>query len=362
VVSVNKKQQQYKVLIAGGGPAGIATALTLTARGISNCVIEAQELPTKKLGDALPPNAKPLLKKLGILDLVHSDSHLPYYGNKSCWGSNTLEQKEFIKWIHGHGYLLDRLVFENQLRADLIAKGGEIKLGYKIKKIESIEKGVVAVVQDKEHTFKLTSQYIVDATGRKASICKQLGIKKHDLDTQFALVFSATLSKPLPHQILVEATKDGWWYAAPKKNNELTLMFFTLKEVIPKKELLKTFLKTQLKNSLHLSTLLSQRALDFSALKIMPAGTSRLAVPYGKNWIAVGDAAYSYDPISSYGITSALASGYYAGHALAGSLNNQKDAMQAYHYVLENAFDAYSQNLESHYALEQRWTESLFWG
>lgn len=64
----------YQVLIIGGGPSGIATALTLHARGIRCCVVEALETPVRKAGEAIPPNAKPLLKQLGILSLLEHNT------------------------------------------------------------------------------------------------------------------------------------------------------------------------------------------------------------------------------------------------------------------------------------------------
>ncbi|MGB0176435.1 MAG: hypothetical protein ACPF9D_04660 [Owenweeksia sp.] len=60
----------------------------------------------------------------------------------------------------------------------------------------------------------------------------------------------------------------------------------------------------------------------------------------------MGDAAYAYDPISSFGITSALAGGYYGGHALADTLGGRTDALKVYRYVMENAFNGYLEKLE----------------
>ncbi|AXG71645.1 putative FAD-dependent oxidoreductase LodB [Kordia sp. SMS9] len=349
----------YQVIIVGGGPAGIATALTLHARGIHCCVVEAYETPVRKAGEAIPPNAKPLLKQLGILSLVENEKHTVYYGNKSCWGSDSLQQKEFISDRMGHGFLLDRLHFETQLQETYQKTDQGFYKGFKLKKVVSDGTNVKAIIENSNKNSTLTSDFIIDATGRKASVCRHFNVQKENLDSQFALTFNVKLPKKIPHEIMVEATENGWWYVAPYSEREVTMMFFTLQELLPKKENANTFLQDELNKTIHLSKVIQHIEID--TVKMMPAGTSCLSIPFGKNWLAVGDAAYSYDPISSYGITSALASGFYAGHAVADYLAGKQEAFLGYRYVVENAFSAYMQKLIIHYSREKRWSDSFYW-
>lgn len=349
----------YQVVIVGGGPAGIATAITLLAKGIRCCVVEAHKTPIRKSGEAIPPNAKPLLKQLGILSLVTDEKHKVYYGNKSCWGSEQLEQKEFISERLGHGFLLDRLYFETQLQELYKNSNSSFFVGYKLKKVISHEEEVITTIENDSETITLKSNFIIDATGRKASVCRHLGIQKENLDAQFAITFNVQLSSGIPHEIIVEATENGWWYVAPFTENEVTMMFFTLKELIPAKENLHTFLQEEVTKTIHLSKIFQNITIE--NCKIMLAGTSCVQTPYGKNWLTVGDAAYSFDPISSYGITSALASGFYGGHAVADFLHEKEEALEVYRYVMEKAFEAYLHKLIAHYDLEKRWEESHYW-
>lgn len=352
-------KHKYQVIIVGGGPAGIATAITLHSRGIRCCVVEANLTPIRKAGEAIPPNAKPLLKQLGIISLVENPKHEIYYGNQSCWGSDALNEKEFIADRLGAGFLLDRLYFETQLHELYKVTNNIFYKGFKLKKVASVENKVWALVEDGYESYVLKSNFIIDATGRKASVCRHFNVQKQTLDTQFALTFITKLSTKLPRQILIEATEKGWWYVAPYSENEVTMMFFTLKELLPTKAATTTFLQEQLRNTLHVSKAIQN--IHIANVKTMPAGTTYLQVPFGQNWLAVGDAAYSYDPISSYGITSALASGFYAGHAVSDFLEGKQEALHSYRYVVENAFRAYLQKLVSQYELEKRWEQSDYW-
>lgn len=356
-----KDKPLFPAIIIGGGPAGLATSLTLSARGVHHCIVDAKLRARHKAGEAIPPNAKPLLRQLGIDQLLTHKSHIAYYGNKASWGDDELRQEEFISDVHGNGYLLDRLLFETQLR-DLVASPFCTKLwGNKLHSVKDEGQVLKLLVESKTDSYELECQYAIDATGRKASLCRQLGVLKTSLDDQFALTIQVPVSSPLEQQIYIEATEHGWWYAAPFGQEDMNLMFFTSQELIPAKAELTAFLYSQLKCTKFIRTMTDSFNLLSEDISIMPAGTSCLDVPYGDNWLAVGDAAYSYDPISSYGITSGLAAGYYAGHALADTLSGKEGGFEVYRYLMENAFQAYLDKLQAHYALEQRWPESRYW-
>lgn len=356
-----KDSRYFPVVIIGGGPAGLATSLTLSARGIAHCIVDANKVPVTKPGEAIPPNARPLLKQLGIDHFLNNQHHLAYYGNKACWGDDTLRQEEFISEVHGHGYLLDRLLFETQLREYIASDLCTPLWGYKLRLVEQQGPEPLISVEGSGESLELRCAYVVDATGRKASVCRQLGILKTVLDQQFALTVQLPLPASMEHQIHIEAVESGWWYAAPLGQDLLNLMFFTNQSLIPPKRELSGFLNTQFQSTKYIQQIATRLAPVPHDIKIMPAGTSCLDVPYGSNWLAVGDAAYAYDPISSYGITSGLGGGYYAGHALADTLTGKEGALDVYRYLMENAFHAYLEKLQAHYGLEQRWPDSDYW-
>ena len=352
---------QYQVIIVGAGPAGLAASLTLSAYKISHCIVDANTSAVQKPGDAIPPNAKPLLNQLGIIGLLENPHHIPYYSNKSSWGTNELLEKELIDGVYGHGYLLDRLHFENQLRELVHNKQTPFYAGYKLKKVHHHDNLVEIEILKDSKNKKLQAQYIIDATGRKASVCRHFGIHKEELDTQLTVSFWHEPKQKIPRQIWVEATENGWWYLSPNANNQINCMFFTVKELTPKKNEIPTFLRTELQKTRHIKNIIQPTDQELVKMKLMPSGTSHLVQPYGKNWLAVGDAAFSYDPISSYGITSALATGFYGAHAIAGKLANEDDAFLAYRYILENGSSAYLQNLTHQYTTEKRWPNSYYW-
>ena len=361
-----KDKGNIPVMIVGGGPAGLATSFTLSARGVPHVLIDAQTKPSHKPGEALSPNARPLLQKLGIEHLLEHPAHQQYYGLESCWGSEQLEAKSFMSELHRNGYLLHRRLFEAQLRVIAQYTTQFFGEGFRLKQIQpSTQQGQqwkIAIENPAQnHLREIHAQWVIDATGRKASVCRHLGIQKQVIDEQFAMVFKAKLEREVPHQIWVEATKQGWWYVAPLDRKHLTMMFFTLQELIPTGEQRASFLAQQLASTLHLKKIISTSTLLTDQIQLWPAGTTCLEVPSGEGWLAVGDAAHAYDPVSSFGITSALASGFYGGHTVADLLKGKSEAHGVYRYILENAFQAYFQQLITHYGREKRWPDAFFW-
>jgi flavin-dependent dehydrogenase len=72
-------------------------------------------------------------------------------------------------------------------------------------------------------------------------------------------------------------------------------------------------------------------------------------------WVAVGDAASAYDPLSSLGICKALESGLRAGKAIA------EGRLDEYEAWVRSSFEDYLRTREAYYAMEQRWPASPFW-
>ena len=349
------------ILIIGGGPAGLATSLTLSARGINHCLVEAKALVPDKPGEAIPPNALPLFRQLGIDSLLQHKVHRPYYGNKSAWGEAELRQESFVKELHGAGMLLNRGYFEQQMRTRIENPFCQYLSGYKLQQLTPQPDGVNAIVKGVKNTLHISATMVIDATGRKSSLCQQLGVERQLIDEQFAMAFYARPKTDITHEIVVEATESGWWYAAPVDADRLSLMYFTEKSILPKPGVTADEIRALLGKTKFISDMLAVDHQQYSSVKLMPAGTSCLPAPYGQTWLAVGDAAYAYDPISSFGITSALASGYYAGHALADHLSGKPGALEVYRYIMENSFQAYLQKLAHQYGQEQRWPTSPYW-
>jgi flavin-dependent dehydrogenase len=91
------------------------------------------------------------------------------------------------------------------------------------------------------------------------------------------------------------------------------------------------------------------------------AGTARLDCFGGPGWLSVGDAALSFDPLSSQGILNALYMGMKAGKAIANPLTGDPSLVEEYQQHLEKIYSAYQTNRTAFYAAEGRWRDRPFW-
>ena len=99
----------------GGGPAGAAAAITLARAGRSVVVIEKSHYEQPRIGETLPPAARPLLARLAVWEPFLAAGHLPSPGVLSVWGDDELYENHFIFNPYGQGWHLDRQRFDRML-------------------------------------------------------------------------------------------------------------------------------------------------------------------------------------------------------------------------------------------------------
>ncbi|HJU38354.1 MAG TPA: FAD-dependent oxidoreductase, partial [Tahibacter sp.] len=71
------------VAVIGAGPAGAAVATMLARRGVDVALVDAGDAATRRIGENLPPAARPWLAHYGI----DTTPHLPTRGVRLVWGS-----------------------------------------------------------------------------------------------------------------------------------------------------------------------------------------------------------------------------------------------------------------------------------
>ena len=353
------------VVIIGGGPAGAATAIALCNIRISCIIVEQSETPVFKPGESLPPTAHIPLQRLGLSHLLQEQQHTTCVGNMTSWGNDKIQTRHFFTEPHGNGWNIDRSFFEHQLLISAQERGTLLYYGYRSSGI--LRRGddiYVNCINTKGENLEIKTSFIVDATGRSACIARTAGVRRYTIDRltgYYALVDHT--SDAFANMNFIEAVSDGWWYASATKEGKHILNFMTdpdIHSIHPhtvQTWLFEKFIQTtHLKNNFHFNT-----PAQLTKVLVKPASTSCLEKITGDSWLAVGDAACTYDPLSSFGITAALGSSLYAALAIKDYLTGNETSMKAYCHVQQQSFNNYMTMLQHQYSLEQRWKNSTFW-
>jgi flavin-dependent dehydrogenase len=359
---------EVDVFILGAGPAGCCVALNL-APFYRTLLIDRNSNPKPRAGESLPPAANKLLRDMGLLDEFKEQGHLPYYGNHSRWGSEYLREIDFLRDPAGHGWHLDRQAFEIWLRNKAIERGAALLAPARLAHVEwgHNQNWEIAVMHD-DQRLGVQARILIDAGGRTPVIARRLGATRIRLDNMVCgWVLGETQNNNSQQGFsYIHSVPEGWWYTAPTPGGKRIVTFHTR-------------VGNPATTWMHSATALLEQAqkiphlcerIDFERIKQnqrplqygYTAANSAITRPAtGSAWLAVGDAALSFDPLSSQGIFNALYTGLAASESAYRFLRGEISAFAEYQQQLEEIRAAYERHLQEWYRSETRWREEEFW-
>lgn len=357
---------EFDVAIAGGGPAGAAAATLLAQEGLRVLLADGSSTRCDKIGEGLPPSSKSLLRELGVADAVFSDGHRRSHGTVSAWGDDALHGNDFVYQLHGDGLQLDRQRFDQRLRERAVAAGAELHCPARLRADgEPAGSGHRLRLQRQGGEIEVTSTWLIDASGRPAVLARRLGAVRRDDDEllAFHLRLRSDSGGDRNASTLVEAVEDGWWYSALLPDGQRLVVLLTDADLVDRRTLLDgDGLWRRLQQTRHLREHCARhRYAPTAAAAGVAAAGGRLHPCSGSRWFAVGDAAVSFDPLSSKGIAHALYSGLCAARALLAAISGDGKASERYDAHMAQIHTVYRAQLANYYAQETRWSGSPFW-
>lgn len=355
------------VAVIGGGPAGSATAMALSKSGLRVAIVERQAAPKLRVGETLAPDVRPVLQTLGVWKEFLAAGHIRSVGNRSLWGSDRPSDYSFIFSPYGCGWHLDRQRFDEMLLRAAVSAGATSLAGFSLSKAVPLShEGWTLELSKGREQISLRAHFVVDATGRASVFARHLGAKRQSLDTLVGIVGyldRGDEQETVAYVTLVEAAEKGWWYSAHLPEGKLVVAYMTDANIAARQEAIDPAKWTEL---LKATEYTRERAESggyhlSSVPKIISANSSYLNVAAGSRWMAVGDAAATYDPLSSQGIATALSSGLNAARSIMACFEGDADALRDYAVRIKQEFAKYLNTRRSYYAIEKRWPDSSFW-
>jgi len=161
--------------------------------------------------------------------------------------------------------------------------------------------------------------------------------------------------------LLIEAVEDGWWYATLLPDERFVATFMTSP---PFAALARRSLNDYWADQMGRTQYIRRRAVGFVSdgdIYLKSANSCCCSPVAGRRWLAVGDAAISFDPLSSMGISKALRMGLIAGVVIQQSLTGDETAIVQYDAAIAQEFNEYLITRNFYYRQEQRWADKPFW-
>lgn len=358
----------FDAAIAGGGPAGAACANVLARAGWRVLLADAGEGNVARVGENLPPAVFSLLAELGLREQVLADGHRPSHGSWSFWGDSAGQASDTLRHLQGDGLQLDRACFDARLRSAASLAGAHVCQATHLQ-IEPPAQGVpmhrIRARQAGGATDAVEARWFVDATGRASAPSIRLGAQRIGHDALIA--FYQRLQSPghgdRDGRTWVEAVEDGWWYSALLPGGDRLVALLGDADLLDRRELLADGgLWRRLQSTGHLSALCTAHGYQpCTAAQGADASSSELDHAAGKRWLAVGDAALAFDPLSSKGIGNALYTGLRAAQAMLAEDGGDALATARYAAHLRSIHHVYRAQLAQVYAAERRWAAAPFW-
>ncbi len=303
----------------GGGPAGVAAAVTLIDAGHRPVLVERSEFPRPHIGESLVPEAMRELKALGLFDALQREGFVEKPGARFVDRAEGLdvylgfsEQAELpMPWQ------VERDIFDAILLREAQSRGAEL-IKASVRGAELFDDHVVVSLGDERPP--ISARYVIDASGQRALLASQLGLRKRvrGVSTHAYSAYVGGLPRPDGGSIQIHFCEGGWLWSIPLRD-DVTSVGVVLESNGQRPERLPAEIFAQTAAPL-LGTTAGELEQRFEKVHAHAAINSCCSAYSKGRVVLAGDAAGFIDPVFSTGVYVALWSGRRAANAVVSAL------------------------------------------
>jgi flavin-dependent dehydrogenase len=347
----------WDVIVAGAGPAGTAAAFRLASLKLRVLAADRVQAGGDRVGEALPGAAVRMLRAAGLPFPNSAGPHREIPGTASAWGSDELTLTDTLRDPYGPSWRLDRAQFDEDLRSAARTSG----VAFRDSCIADVSGSAGCWHVRLKDGGQASARFILDASGRSAHVARRLGAKRLREHRLVALYRIANAGAVLADgRTFIASAPQGWWYAARLPSGRAIAGLHTSPETAARI----AAEPDEWRRALIAAGPIAGRfgGLAFThRLAPLDAGGARLDRLHGDGWMACGDAAMSFDPLSGQGLFAAIYGGLSSANAIAAVLAGETGPARSLSTELDEVWKIYCLRRNALYASECRWSSAPFW-
>ncbi|HEY4214596.1 MAG TPA: NAD(P)/FAD-dependent oxidoreductase [Steroidobacteraceae bacterium] len=308
---------ECEVLVIGGGPAG-STAATLLARtGRKVILLEKAHHPRFHIGESLLPMNLPVFERLGVLDKVQELGVFKPgadFEADNARGYNTFAFNRAIGTSPPHAYQVWRQDFDKMLFDHARTTGADAREGHEVVAFEQPGSrcSLVDVRTDDGGTYRITAQYVMDATGRDALLSSRKRLRLKNKEHQSAAIFGhfrGARLRPGPDagNISIYRFPHGWMWMIPLPGGVMSIGAVCRPAYLKQRQgTSKDFLLETLRHNAGLAKRIENAELIGDEVRVTgnySYDSKQMGAP---GWVLIGDAFAFLDPVFSSGVYLAM--------------------------------------------------------
>ena len=308
---------ECEVLVIGGGPAGSTAATLLTRYGRKVILLEKEHHPRFHIGESLLPMNLPLFERLGVLDKVRAMGVFKPGADFEAdneRGYNTFEFKRAIGGSPPHAYQVWRQDFDKMLFDHARAGGADAREGHEVIAVEQVDarNSRVEVRVEDGSTYRITAQYVVDATGRDALLSSKKHLRRKNPEHQSAAIFGHFRGAEYrpgedAGNISIYRFDQGWMWMIPLPNGVMSIGAVCRPAYLKqRKGRTVDFLWETLRLNEGVRKRIEQAELIDDEVRVTGNYSYDSTRMGGPGWVMVGDAFAFLDPVFSSGVYLAM--------------------------------------------------------
>ena len=336
----------YDVCVVGGGPAGSTIAKKLSDFGYSVILIEKENTPLPNIGLTLSPGVKHWLKLLDIEESVENAGFDKAEVSWLCWESEQVQ----VKNNQVPGYHVNRTILNTILLNNAALAGAKILRPCTLCDIKQDSEGTWNILLKHDGApLRIYSQFLVEATGRKAVL---KGSRQSYLPATTS-VYAFWKETPLKKNIsFIEAGDNHFYWGANMPTCGYMICIFSDPMEIRKYQSPKAFYLDKIQYSSLLPYIIEKNANIVDQVSVCTATAFYDKEPISANYIKIGDAAFSLDPLSSQGVQKAMKTGFQGAIVINTLLKKKQNGHMA--------IDYYKSMIKREIKRNTNWTQQLY--